>query len=242
MEINPALLHNIHYSLSIRFHSDGFSFYVHDDCDALVATKNISTPLLGTNEDAILKLVSNEIESKLEYKDICIVCETDIYTLIPNQFFSIETASDFLEFEHEKSKNQKVITQALTQWQCTFISSVPLHLYKATLTLFPTAHFQDHVSYFILRKIEPNKNDSLHVLARENRLDLVLIKNVKIEFINSFTFSTPEDFTYYVLNIFEKFELNTETLPTFIYKLGKRTHTKNLLSLYINNLIFSEED
>ncbi len=240
MEKASELTHNNNYSLSIRFHSDGFSFYVYDESEKLLSKKEIKNPVLAATEQAIYKTVSNEPESQLAFKNIRLICESDVYTLIPTEFFEEATASDFLHFEREKEKNEKIIFSVLEYPKNTLISAIPLHFYNAMRKLYPEVKVTHHLDELLSEKLKNYEKDSLHVLARNNAIDIIVFKNNNIELINSYSYSTPEDFVYFTLNIFEKLSLDNETLQTQIYNLGSKDEIKELLKKYINKLSFVE--
>ncbi|MDD3322512.1 MAG: DUF3822 family protein [Paludibacter sp.] len=241
MENTFEFIHNNQYSLSIRFYSDGFSFYAYDESAKLLSKKNILVSILSANENAIYQLVNSEIESQLAFKNIRLICESEKYTLIPTDLFTPETASDFLHFEHESEKNEKIIFSSIEEWDNTLVSSIPLHLHNAMEKLYPGINIEHHLFNFLTQEIKTYKKDGLHVLARAKILDILLLKNGRIELLNSFIYNTPEDFTYFVLNVFEKLSLDTETLQVCVYKLAKKTEIKELLNKYINEISFIED-
>lgn len=241
MEKASEFTHNNNYSLSIRFQSDGFSFYVYDESEKLLSKKEIKKPILSATEKAIYQTVANEPESQLAFKNIRLICESDIYTLIPNDFFAEETAADFLHFEHEQEKNEKIIFSHLEHPKSTLISAIPLHFFNAMQKLYPSITTKHHLAEFLSEELKNYDKDSVHVLVRNKTIDIIVFKNNNIDLINSFSYSTPEDFVYFVLNVFEKLSLDNEALQTRIYNLGQRDDIKGLLKTYINKLSFVEE-
>ncbi len=241
MEKTSEITHNNNYSLSIRFQSDGFSFYVYDKSEKLLSKKEIKNPVLLATEKAIYQTVTNEPESRLVFRDTQLVCESEPYTLIPTEFFTEETAADFLYFEQEQEKNEKIIFHHLEYPKSTLISAIPLHFFNAMQKLYPGVGIMHHLVEFLSEKLKNYEKDSLHVLVRNKTIDIVVFKNNNIELINSFSYSTPEDFVYFTLNVFEKLSLDNETLQTRIYNLGQKEETKELLKKYINRLTFVEE-
>ncbi len=241
MEKTSEIIHNNNYSLSIRFQSDGFSFYVYDESEKLLSKKELKNPVLSATEKAIFQTVANEPESQLVFKNIQLICESGIYTLIPTEFFTEETATNFLHFEQEQEKNEKIIFHHLEYPKSTLISAIPLHFFNAMQKLYPGVTIKHHLAEFLSDKLKNYEKDSLHVLVRSKTIDIVVFKNNNIEMTNSFSYSTPEDFVYFTLNVFEKLSLNNETLQTRIYNLGQKEETKELLKKYINRLSFVED-
>lgn len=236
MEITSEFIHNNKYSLSIRFSSDGFSLCVYDELDQLLSKKNVTLPLFSIKEDAIYDSMTHEAETQLEFKSTRLLCESDVYTLIPTVFFQPETASDYLYFEREKGKNESVLFNQLPAWESTLIYSLPQHLHNALKRVYPNVAIEHHLASF-LSDMEKDRNESaMNIWMREKMLDVALITNGKLTLLNSYSYNTPEDFTFFVLNIFEQLSLDTETCKVHIYNAGKDTEIRNLLQKYLKEL------
>ncbi|NDP22248.1 MAG: DUF3822 family protein [Paludibacter sp.] len=237
MEITSEFIHNNQYSLSIRFSSDGFSLCIYDEVDHLISKKTVSQSLFLLKEKAIYDLIAKEVETQLEFKNIRLICESDIYTLIPNVFFTPEMACDFLYFEREKSKNESELYSQLPVWENTLIYSLPTHLQNAIKRVYPNKHIEHHLTSFLSKVANDRNASGLKIWTRSKMLDVALITNGKLTLLNSYTYNTPEDYTFFVLNIFEQLSLDIETCKVDIYNLENNSEIKNLLQKYVKELI-----
>lgn len=237
MEITSEFVHNNQYSLSIRFSSDGFSLCVYDELGHLLSKKNVSLPLFSIKEDAIYESMVHEAETQLEFKNTRLLCESDVYTLIPTVFFQPETASDYLYFEREKGKNESVIINQLPAWESTLIYALPQPLHNALKRVYPNVAIEHHLASFLSDTVKDRNKSGMNIWMREKMLDVVLITNGKLTLMNSYSYNTPEDFTFFVLNIFEYLSLDTETCKVHIYNAGKDTEIRNLLQKYLKELL-----
>lgn len=236
MENNSEFIHNNQYSLSIRFSSDGFSLYIYDETDLLISKKNIEVSLYSLKEYSIFETITREVETQLEFKNTRIICESDIYTLIPSVFFNPETISDYLYFEREAGKNESIIVNQLPALDSTLIFALPQHLHNAIKRLYPTVDIQHHLTSFLSDVIKDRNDSSMKIWTRTKMLDVAVISNGNITLLNGYSYNTPEDFTFFVLNIFEQLSLDTETFKVHIYNLAKNIEIKNILQKYLKEL------
>ena len=237
MEVTSGFIHNNQYSLSIRFSSDGFSLCIYDEVDHLISKKRVDQSLFLLKENAIYELIANEVETQLEFKNIRLICESDIYTLVPDVFFTPEMVCDYLYFDREKNKNDSELFSQLTVWENTLIYSLPTHLQNAINRVYPNKHIEHHLTLF-LSEIANDRNESgLKIWTRQKKLDVAVITNGKLTLLNSYNYNTPEDYTFFVLNIFEQLSLDTETCKVEIYNLDNNSEIKNLLQIYVKELM-----
>jgi len=219
------------YSLFIRVHSEGFSLSVFDESNSLLSARKVNTALFSLSMDDIISLFNDE--TKLNYKNIGIVCESDSYTIIPADIFNIENAADFLHFEHKPVENESILFNKIPAFDIVNVFSIPTTIHKALNFLFPDSSIEHHLSWFLKEKIKLQNENSLYIWTRVNMLDILALKKGKLELINSFNYQTTEDFVYFTLNIFDKLSLETETDPVFLFNSDNKPELRNLLSKYV---------
>ncbi len=219
------------YSLSVRIHSEGFSLSVFDESNSLLSAKKVNAALFSLPLDDVILLFENE--TKLYYKDVSIICESDTYTILPTDVFSIENAADFLYFEHKPTENESILINKIPAFDIVSVFSIPATIQKAMNFLFKESTIEHHLSWLLSEKIRLQNENSLYIWTRINRLDIIALKNSKLQLINSFSYQTPEDFVYFALNVFEKLSLDTEKDTVYLFNAENKPELRNLLSKYV---------
>ena len=235
MEKASDSMHTNQYSLSIRFSSDGFSLSVNDENDALISSKKISASLFSLSEKDISLLLTKETETKLVFRSIRLICNLDNYTFVPEPLFSPAEASDLLYFQKKTEKNEHVLYNNVPSWNMVNIFSIPVELQKAISNIFPESAIEHHLSYLVTEQIKTRTGSSLHIFVRSKIMDTVVISKGVLTLVNSFVYTTPEDFTYYTLNLFEQLALDTENCGVYLYSQDKMTEYINNLQKYIKS-------
>ena len=219
------------YSLFIQVHSEGFSLSVFDEYNSLLSARKVNAALFLLSMDDLISLFNNE--TKLNYENVSITCESDSYTIIPADIFSIENAADFLHFEHKPVENESILFNKIPAFESVNVFSIPATIHKALNFLFPDSTIEHHLSWLLKEKIRLQNEDSLYIWRRINMLDTIVLKNSKIELINSYAYQTPEDFVYFTLNIFDKLSLETEKDSVYLFNADNKPELRNLLSKYV---------
>lgn len=228
-------MHSNEYSLSIRLSSDGFSLCVYDESNSLLSTKKVSISLFSMSEEEINQLLILEKETQLNFKDIRLICESDNYTFVPAQIFKPEEARDFLLFQHELNKKDQILVNMLPVWDIVNVFCIPNALYNALTHLFPNSPIEHHVSWFLTDKVQFGSESNLQIWVRPKMMDVVVLTNGNLILINSFAYNTPEDFTYFTLNIFEQLSLETEKHIVKLFHLEKKRELLESLEKYIKH-------
>jgi hypothetical protein len=86
-------------------------------------------------------------------------------------------------------------------------------------------------------ELSKNKEEKLaFVHIQKEHFELVIVKNQELLFFNSFQYTTPEDFIYYLLFTCEQLQLNPETVN--VHLLGSCTEDDAIYKMafkYIRN-------
>jgi len=219
------------YNLSIRISSDGFSLFVNDKYGLQISSKTLTVPMFSLPAEELVKLLS--IETQLNYQNIRIVCESDIYLFVPEPVFKPEEASVFLNFQHNLQKSDSVIYNTIPTWNTVNVFAIPSTLHQAIAELFPKLKIEHQMSYLLTDKIKFQQENSLHVWSRPRMQDIVILKEGRLQLMNSYSYQTSEDFCYHTLNVIEQLSVDTEKCNVYLYNTEQKPELAKLLNNYV---------
>jgi len=219
------------YTLSIRINSDGFSLLINNESGLVLSTQHVPITLSNLSVEEIVRIIN--VETPHYYKKVNIICESDSYIFIPTPFFKREEAMDLLYFQQKKEKNERIIYNNISDWDTVNVFAIPLELEHALSRLFPESIIEHQLSWLLKNKIKPLQTNSLSIWVRSKMLDVIVLKNKKLQLMNSFSYQTPEDFTYHVLDIIEKLSLDIEKCDVFLYNSEKKPELGIMLEKYV---------
>jgi len=220
------------YLLSIRLSSDGFRLSVFDESSVLLTSKKTSNSLFSLSSDEIIKIITPDVQ--LNYRTVRLICESDRYLFIPAPIFRSEEAADMLHFQFKPVKTDQIILNRIPKWDTVNVFSIPKSVHIALTKMFPDAIIEHHLSYFLTKFIKLQNGNSVYIQVRNNIMDVVIITNGGIQLINSYSFNTPEDFTYYTLNLFDTLSLDTENCKVFLYNSDNKPELQKTLEKYLD--------
>ena len=220
------------YLLSIRLSSNGFNISVFNESGVLLTSKKITNSLFSLSSDEIIKLLTSDVQ--LNYKSVRLICESDRYIFIPAPIFKTEEAADMLHFQFKPVKTDQIILNRIPKWETVNVFSIPKPVHIALSKLFPNAIIEHHLSYFLNEFVKPQNGDTVYIEIRNNLMDVVVVTTGGIQLINSFSFNTPEDFTYNTLNLFDTLTLDTENCRVILYNSDKKPELQKTLEKYLD--------
>jgi hypothetical protein len=219
------------YTLSIRISSDGFSLSVNEKSGLQLSTKNVAASIFSLSAEDIIKILRNETE--LNYQQIRIICESDIYIFIPTALFKPEEATDFINFQRKIPKSERIIVNKIPSWDTVNVFTLPGNLVQAITHTFPDLTIQHQMSYLLEEDVKSQPENALHVYVRPNMLDIVALKAGKLQLLNSFNYHTTEDFTYHALNVVEQLSLDLDKCKVYLYNADKKPELAKVLGNYV---------
>jgi len=225
-----------HYSLSIRFTSDGFSLLISDENQFQISTKNVSFDLFSKSEEDFLDLLDKELELNINYQAIRIIFETDLYSVIPKPLFNTETAKELLNLQHHNINPTDIILHnELLAWDAVLVFAIPVAVNSVMSKILPEIKIEHHIYSFITDSVALQNDPNMHVWVRQNIMDVVILDKGNLRLIKSFNFTTTEDFVYYIMSLFELLPLDTEQCQLVIYNSKKQPKLIELTSKYIKH-------
>ncbi len=187
-----------------------------------------------SHPDDLRDIVNHEFTST--YRSSRIIIENNQSALFPENLFDRTKAKDIFTFTTPFNPNEE------TLYTDHLKTSGMLHVFKISNLLkeiitqyFPQAKVT-HYATALLSGLMVNSNDETEFTAHINPdfFHIVITKNNKLIFCNSFEYETIEDILYYILASYEHFELSPKTQPLKLYgTINRFDEFKDLLNTYI---------
>ena len=85
--------------------------------------------------------------------------------------------------------------------------------------------------------------DPLFVNTGHAHIDILQIKDKKLDYYNTFRYNTAEDFMYYLVFVVEQLNLNPESVQLMLLgEIEKHSPLSDLMHKYIRNIQFLERN
>ena len=244
--IKTTLEKSNNHKLSIQFTLDGFSFCITNlDSQEIVHfcaytfPKTLETPENLINHFETIFQEDNHLQE--DFKEILVIHQNSLSTLVPNTLFLEEHLKEYLDFNIKTLETDFFAYDSIDQLAAKNVYVPFVNVNNYLFQNFGEFEYQHSVTAFIKKLLQTTTNSekTMFVDVWENQISVVVLENKKVLFSNSFTFTSKEDFIYYLLFTAEQLGLNTNEFPLFFTgDILEETEIYKIAYQYIRNVDF----
>lgn len=207
------------YHLSIQIEPGKFSYCVFNTLNNkyIVLRSYLLTvidPLTFTGNSLLVSayfpIFENDNLLSLTYKSSSLLWISPRYTLVPEHLFDPGVKDVYLTFNQGAVKDEQILHRPVRSANSYCVFSCPDELLNLILTFQPRIRLFHQCEPFIeslLAGSAPTNEMDLAIYYYHRWLDVVLVKNKKLMFYNSFLINAPADSFYYLLGVTNLFDI-----------------------------------
>ncbi|MDY0779263.1 DUF3822 family protein [Tenacibaculum sp. IB213877] len=233
--------------LSIQFSLDGFSFCIEDLASKDIITfteypfeKTLSTPELLY--DNVLQIFADDKDLQQDFSQITVVHQNNLSTLVPDEFFDKTKLKLYLDFNVKTLSNDHIVFDDLQNLPAKNVYIPFVNINNYLFQNFGEFEYKHHSTLLIDNLLNHSKNNpqkQFFVNVYGSNLDIIVIENEQLLLYNSFSFTTKEDFIYYILFVAEQLQLDPNSFKlVFIGTINKESELYSITYNYVRNIDF----
>lgn len=239
----------INLELSIQISLSGLSFCIlHSDTNSISYLKELRFKK-QLNPIELLEKVKQSFETEAmlqnKFETLNVIHENELSTLVPQSIFNEDVIADYLKFNSKILKSDFVTFDTIDNNQSVnvYIPYVNVNNYIFDLYGdFTYKHASTVLIETILESEKQSEGSSFYVNVTQNRFEIVVTNQGKLQFYNSFEYSTKEDFIYYILFTAEQLKQDPETLNLILMgAVNKDDALYNIAYKYVRHVSFASQ-
>ncbi len=165
--------------------------------------------------------------------------------LIPSAFFSQDSVRDYLKQQNLIKPGETPCSDFIKNNDCYSVYAVDSNDYTLLKEKYPQAVLRHHSSVFVeylLALHKGNTGNQVHVFVFPGYMDIVALQAGKLVLYNRYNFHTANDFTYFLLWVYEELKLKPEDCPCFFYgEIQEKTEMFDLAWRYLKNVRIADK-
>ena len=228
------------YELSILLGMDSFFYLIYDQFKNVLYLKEYELPNNGDRKAALQNILLNDKQLQLPYSKIKLGHTGTLFGLIPNELYNGAVSRPYLEKICHLPSDHLAFVDSLAPLKMHNVYSISDVDYNVLSSYFPLARHYHILSALILGSKAMAtlvKEETLFINVDKKLIVILLFDKEKLKFANFFKFSSPNDFLFYVMLVFEQLGLNPETQSVQISgKIIQKSKEFELLYKYIRNV------
>jgi hypothetical protein len=159
-----------------------------------------------------VKLYSRLLEAR--YSSTKVIWENQECLLVPDSFHDKEIAPNYLDLMFGNSVNTLVQEQQRPTTRMTVVFRIPRNWKDAAQQYFPGAVYEH--KYLNLYERFSNDSKGIYTLFYRNHFIMALVKEFKVQLLQTFDYQTPEDALYHILNTCNQYKMDYDTTPVHV--------------------------
>ncbi|BAV06538.1 Protein of unknown function [Filimonas lacunae] len=145
------------------------------------------------------------------HPQVQVIWENSECLLVPTPYYEEKVSPHYLNIVFGNALHAEVAGQNNTASQTAAVFRVPKSWKEAILQYYPNAGFEH--KYLGLFNSFTTDKQGLYAFFYRNHFILVVVKDRKVQLMQTFNYQTPEDVLYYILNTCNQYGLDYEKTP-----------------------------
>lgn len=242
------------YSLSIRFEPDGLSFSVYSHLvSRYIVLESVILNKASTSAENVQ--VKHDISEQLngflikhpwllnQFRHTVLIQNSLIYTLVPHALYDPLKKAEYLKFVFKTGDSVVFRDHFLNSAEAWVVYALP-----ESLGIIPDQHFagsrvMHHAGAMIETLLPRYRHNEIQnpvfVNIRKGSFDIIVLKEGKLRYCNSFSWKVNEDLVYYLIFVLDQLALNPENVPVMLMGIVEQTSSLyELLQRYVRQIDF----
>lgn len=244
------------YSLSIRIDPDGLSFSVYSHLISRyivlesVVLQNTSSFQSGESAktifgDQLKNYFDHHPWLRNPFRHICIITNSLNYTIVPHALYNPASKSDYLEFVYRHNENTVIKDHFLNSAEAWVIFALHKTVSEVIDQHYKSARILHHagamIETILPRFRHSETQNPVFVNIRKSSFDIIVLKDGRLRYCNSFSWKTNEDLVYYLIFVLDQLTLNPESVSIVLSGLvDPDSLLFDLLQRYIRHVDFMQ--
>jgi len=232
------------YDLSILINMDRFSFMISDTQQNVLALKvyelNALNEYTSAYKDELQKVFIADAYLKLPYQQVRVAIGHSNNVFVPNNLYHPGHKQTYLSHLTHLPKEATISIDELKKMEAKNVYWLEEGIGRLLRSYFSTSrlyHCSTPALYGFRRIAKHLMGHSLFLNVAGKTVHLALFEDGKFQFSNVFSFQNSRDFIYYVMLIYDQFQLKPEKVPVYIAgQIVEDSEIYHLLYRYIRHL------
>lgn len=167
-------------------------------------------------EDLFADAFRDHAELKDSYDEILVIHNNNLSTFVPEPLFDENFLGSYLQYNTKVFETDFFAFDEIPNYQMNAVYIPYVNINNFFIDQFGTFDYKHANSILVSKLLVASKNKDekkMFVHINTGHFEIIVVQNQKLLLFNSFDYSTPEDFLYYILFTAEQLNLNPESFP-----------------------------
>lgn len=197
-------------------------------------------------EDELWKLFVHHPELKASYDEVLVLHDNNFNTFVPEALFDKEFLGSYLQYNTKVFETDFFAYDAINSYDINNVYVPLVNINNYLIDRFGSFDYKNTNTILVNKLLDASKNieeNQVFVHIQDTHFEVVIANNQKLLLYNSFEYTSPEDFLYFLLFTLEQLSLNPETVKVILLgKISKTGPCYTMAYKYIRNVSFHDTE
>ncbi|MGM1057326.1 MAG: DUF3822 family protein [Bacteroidota bacterium] len=178
-------------------------------------------------------------------EEVMLLFSNDLYSIVPEEYFIEEEASNYLKFNTKILKTDVVAHDFIEANNLVNVYIPYTNITNYFFDKYGEFEYKHSISVFAeaILSLEKSLLSKVYLNNYKDYYDLVIVRNGKLLLSNSFKYDSAEDFIYYLLFTLEQLKLDPSEIDLLLTgEISEESPFYKILYTYIKNVQFLKPD
>lgn len=186
---------------------------------------------------------SDSVLNNFKAAPVTFVCCDPNHSLVPDSFFDNNELESFYMKDQLDLENNKLLSDRIDAIQHYTVFGINKNIWKSIKEFYPQLSIKCNSSVMLDQILDSNIDTGRKIVINigQKLMEVSVIENKQLKFHNSYSFNTPEDCLYYIVNTCNQQKLNYQeehfVLNGNLYESGG---LYQMLRIYLPNIQFGK--
>ncbi|MGB4292265.1 MAG: DUF3822 family protein [Bacteroidales bacterium] len=231
------------YILSLQTSHEELSYCISDTIRNRFILLRSYTPEENSrfNHEQISDIIAGDDFLGRKYNKTFLVMPSAECTLVPSPLYDPAKRDEYFHFNHGEQENKVIIANKLPENDSYLIFSVSKPLYDTIISFFPGVFPFHHLRPLFNQMVHAMKSQTghyIHLHIENDFFNLAIFRELKLQYLNAFTYRNISDIMYFVLNVIKTLGIQGDTTVNLSGVTERYDDLNSTMSLYIKNINF----
>jgi len=166
----------------------------------------------------LLEIITNDELLQIPFKEAFVIYNYTDSSFLPEKVFHIELNQPVTEIIYGNARKGLMLSEKVNGWKMYNIYRVPREIHALLQRKFASGNYWHYYTLLLNEGQTQTSNDEqvIKMVMRSDQFLVAVFKGTNIQLMQSYSYQTPDDVSYYLLAICNRFNISQEKVTLIV--------------------------
>ncbi|WP_207510708.1 DUF3822 family protein [Longitalea luteola] len=166
----------------------------------------------------LLDIITNDEVLQTQFKEAFIIYNYTDSNFLPEKVFHIELTQPVTEVVYGNAKKGLLLSEKVIGWKMYNIYRVPREIHALLQRKFSSGNYWHYYTLLLYdNEVQPSGDEQvIKMVMRADQFLVAVYKGSTIQLVQSYSYQTPDDVSYYLLSICNRFNISQDKVTLIV--------------------------